>query len=965
MKKILKQTTAVLLTVCVLSFSLSTTVINAMAEEQHQGKSDTKITTHKILTGKSYAEYLQSVSNAPQGAEEILLNAENVSASEDIEILGTFEGEEKVVKTDEVGFVEYTFTVPKAGLYNMNVMYYPISGKGTRIARSLSIDGALPFEQAREIVFHRIWADSGKITQNKNGNDVVPAQVEAPRWVSMDLSDGSGYFQNPFCFYLSEGTHTLRLESLREPMAIGSIRLYSKEATKSYAEVIAAYKQQGVSESTGYFEKIQGEEASFKSDAMLYPTYDRSSPATEPSDPICLKYNIIGGEKWEENGQWISWEIDNVPEDGLYKIAFKARQNVLNGAYSTRKLYVNGETPFSEAGQIEFSYSTDWKMKTLQVDGKDAYIFLKKGRNEIRLEASLGNLSSLLNEINDCMSSLNEIYKNILMVTGPSPDVNRDYQFHIQMPEIIEELGLKSEQLLSIFERYKSITGQNGEQAQILNKLYIQTQKMSKTPRLIPQLFSSFKTNIADLGTFMITSKQQPLEIDYIVICSPEKELPEASVSFWRRLVYDFRVFIASFFNDYNAMGSDAETGEAITVWVGNGATGGRDQAQLLKRLIDNSFSPNTDIRVNLQLVSMGSLLTATLANKGPDVALSLSGSDPVNYAIRNAVLDLTQFNDYKEVITRFEESSLVPLSFGGGLYGLPETQTFYMLFYRKDILQELNLELPQTWDDVIDMLSVLQKKQLSFGMPQAIGDVVGMGINAYAMFLYQNGGELYQNEGVSSALLSKQAIDSFFIWTRFYTDYSLDVQYDFVNRFRSGEVPIGIADYTTYNNLAVFAPEISGLWDFDLVPGMLQQNGHIDRSVPGAVTASVILSQSEYPKESWEFLKWWTSAQVQADFGKELEAIMGAAARYSPANKEALYQIPWTRSAFETISKQRQWVKGIPEVPGGYYTPRYVDFAFRDVVNSGVDPGEAMEDAVVSINDELTTKRKEFGLTE
>lgn len=50
-------------------------------------------------------------------------------------------------------------------------------------------------------------------------------------------------------------------------------------------------------------------------------------------------------------------------------------------------------------------------------------------------------------------------------------------------------------------------------------------------------------------------------------------------------------------------------------------------------------------------------------------------------------------------------------------------------------------------------------------------------------------------------------------MWTRFYTDYSFPLTYDFYNRFRTGEMPLGLAPYSMYNTLSALAPELDGLW--------------------------------------------------------------------------------------------------------------------------------------------------------
>ncbi len=69
------------------------------------------------------------------------------------------------------------------------------------------------------------------------------------------------------------------------------------------------------------------------------------------------------------------------------------------------------------------------------------------------------------------------------------------------------------------------------------------------------------------------------------------------------------------------------------------------------------------------------------------------------------------------------------------------------MLFYRKDILTEIGVKVPRTWDDVINLLPVLNKKQLNFGLPTVTGTTSGLTMPMYAMLLMQNGGEFYTKD--------------------------------------------------------------------------------------------------------------------------------------------------------------------------------------------------------------------------
>lgn len=748
-------------------------------------------------------------------------------------------------------------------------------------------------------------------------------------------------------------------------MVIDYIKLYQVEEIPTYKEVAASYDNLDV-DIEGKFIKIQGEDAVLKSSPTLYPINDRSSPVTEPYHVSKIRMNSIGGYNWRWPGQWITWEVD-IPEDGLYKIGIKFKQNMLRGVYSTRKLYIDGKVPFKEMEKIPFYYNNKWDMHVLGGEEEPYFFYLTKGKHEITLEVTLGDLAPLIRTVENSVLELNRAYRQIIMITGASPDPYRDYELEKKIPGLLDTFKEQSEILSRVLNRLVEVTGEKSDKTAILNTMVVQLEDFIDRPETIQRRLDTFKTNVGALGTWILTVREQPLEIDYIVVASPEQKMPEPDVGFIKKATHEVRSFFYSFIEDYNTIGNVAEDEDdvEITVWIGTG----RDQAQVMKQMIDDTFTPLTGIYVKLQLVDMNSLLPATLAGQGPDVAMQIQNNIPVNYAMRNAVVDLTEFPDFDEVANRFRESALLPYRYDGGVYALPEHQIFSMMFYRKDIFEELELKVPETWEEFYEIIPELQKNHMEVALPlaqdpQNPGDVQNLIPNqTFVMMLYQNDGELYAEYGKKSALDSPVSMEIFKDWTSLYTNYKLPLKFDFLNRFRTGEMPIGIADYTFYNTLAVAAPEIRGLWEFVPVPGTIQEDGTIRREVSSTGTAVVIMEQAKNKEASWEFLKWWTSKETQVRFGREMESLMGAAARYPTANIEALEELPWPVKDYQRIEEQWQWVRGVPEVPGGYFTGRHLDNAFREVINNGTNPREALTDYVVYINDEIRAKRKEFNL--
>ncbi|HBN83546.1 MAG TPA: ABC transporter substrate-binding protein, partial [Clostridiales bacterium] len=101
----------------------------------------------------------------------------------------------------------------------------------------------------------------------------------------------------------------------------------------------------------------------------------------------------------------------------------------------------------------------------------------------------------------------------------------------------------------------------------------------------------------------------------------------------------------------------------------------------------------------------------------------------------------------------------------------------------------------------------------------------------------------------------------------------------------------------------------------------------------------------------------------TQEEYGIELEGLLGPAGRYTPANTKALQGLPWSPDSLDMLMKQQQWVKGIPEVPGGYFLSRHFMNAFYAVYNKGSEPRETLMQYTLIINQEIEKKRKEFGL--
>lgn len=920
---------------------------------------------------EAHSDYHTYLSNYAEKYPQtpIIIKGSDYESEEDVTYLGTYEGKEDVIETLESGSVTYKVQVSEAGFYHLKVTYYPDTLKSTsaNIERGIKINDEYPFDALRNVTFLRIWGSKEAIKKDIYGNDIRPSQVEIPKWVEAYVKDNSGYIRDPLKIYFNEGVNRITLKSIREAMLISKIELVPIKPLITYEELKEEYNTKGYKEveKTLSFVK-EAEDPLYTTSPTLYPLNDRTSPKTSSSSPNKIVLNTIGGENWRVNGNLIAWEFE-VEETGLYEISMRVKQKIATGMTVSRNIYIDDVIPFEEMANYEFKHNNDWRMQTLG-NKKEAYKFyLEKGKHKFSMETSLGNYGIILSEVNNSIINLNKIYREIIVFTSAQPDEFRDYQLEIRMPDLVDRLKKERTTLVDLRKAIIGLSGSKSEKTGILDTFILQLNDFIKKPSQIHKKLSYFESNIASLGTLMTLLDQQPLEIDYFQVHGSKAKVARAQANFFESAWYGARRFFASFITDYASVGKTSkEAGETINVWI----TMGQDQTNILRKLIDESFTPNKNIQVDLELVSGAALLPATLSGVGPDVSIGVGGSVPVNYAMRGAAADLTKFPDYEEVVSQFYESAIVPFTYQGGVYAMPETQTFLMMFYRTDIFEDYGFDVPKTWDDVIALIPNLQKYNLDFYLPIPSSQAGVMNLPPNPIFstlFYQHDGEFYLKDGKESGFNEGEGPEVFKFWTEFYTDYSFPLTANFPNRFRSGQMPIGITYYNIYNTLAVFAPEIRGRWDFDLVPGTkyIDEHGNqqIRRETVASSSGTMLLAQSKKQDAGWEFIKWWTSTETQVRFGRELEGILGAAARYPTANKAAMAQLPWRVVERDKLNEQWAWTRGIPETPGSYMTGRHLDNAFRRVINDSANPRETIYDYVLIINHELEMKRREFGL--
>ncbi len=853
-------------------------------------------------------------------------------------------------------YIEYQVMVPLDYEVVMSVDYLPVDAGIRDIDIAIMINGEYPFADAEQLTLKKWWNTPHEFATDRYQNEIMPKATLSQTWRTQSLMDSEQLQDRPLLWSLSAGLNTIRIYALQGAFLLGNILLSPITTAPSYVEYLSEH-QAGVIQQ-GTVINVEAEHL-WSRNSLLTRFSTNREPNVSPFALIEGKLNVIDGATYQTPGQTITYEVD-VPASGFYYLTFKVLQNRIQ-SISYRRLKINGVVPFEEANLIPFQANRQWQHVTLgSLEGEAYQFYFSAGTHQLSLEVNASPFASSYDAIRNLMNDVNALSLAIKKITGNTIDPNREWDLLTYLPNLLTTLEGYLETLDEVSASWKTWM-RAGDQSDVLASINI-AKKLLNTlknnvnaiPRRIETLSGSSGSVLYRLGLILPLLIQSPLTIDQFYLHGQTATLPAATAGFFRVIWIGMQRFFASFFSDQF---QESTNPNEVVVWVSRS----RQYVNLLQQMVDAEFTPLTGIPVRIQInPNEDKLILASSAGNQPDIAMGIAGWRPYDFAIRNNVYDLTTFEDFRAISDRFYPGSFMQLIYQDGVFGLPETQNFYLLFYRQDIMHRLQLEIPSTWDDVISILPELQRFGMNFYSMLSSTNA----FKAFVLtmpFIRQFGGKIFSDDGLSAAYDDPQTIEALTLMTDLFSTYSLPLEVgSFYNEFRYGRLPIGIGDFGMYISLLHAAPEIAGLWNIAPLPG-IEQDGVVNRSFDGSSTSAMMFKNTDKPNEAWSFLKWWTSASTQLDYAENLISAYGPEYLWNSSNREAFAQMSWDGGHRQTILEQWQWIDDTAKTPASYMVERELSNIWNKVVFQGVNLRTAIEDSLIIANKEIRRKMIEF----
>ena len=844
-------------------------------------------------------------------------------------------------------------TVPAEGLYYFTLTYELPDNAFNQMSISVWINGERPFDEAANIILPAFWEDETKdFPVNRFGDQIPPRRRLVAGIHTVGVIDAGFSSDRPLLFHLNEGENTIafRNDSSWE-LWLGDVSIYSERILPTHAPTrTEPYSGLIVVHAIEYI----------RNNSTFVQMYGHRNAAIEPFHPVDRQINMIS---FSRLGNEVFFTMD-IPHDDYYAITLHSRTR--HDDFSTFvTVRINGEIPFEEAASFPLTPFGDerWRNQTLRDENGDPLMFfLTEGTHEISIRLDLAPLSLQIRQLRLLIDHINQLGLDIRRVTGREIDRNRTWRLTRYIPELdyyleayeiifrdmINELAVHSPRNAN-----SSAANSMVSALMLLDRLRERPDELPLHLTLLNGARSRDSSVLQMAGVALDSLLDTGMHINRIYI-GRTYDLPREHAAFHQTLRANAAHLWATYTSDKFLVRNRADS---LNVWANHSML----HIDILQRLADTRFTPETGIQVNISVMpDQNRLILSKAAGTNPDIAIGVSASTPFELGSRGALHDLTQFEDFWCFMDNIVPGALVPYIFNDQVFALPETVNFGATVYRTDILPPLGLAAPDTWADVASMQSVLQRFDMTFFKP--IAGTTGM--KNFAMttpLIYQFGGQLYNPDGLTTAINQPEGVRALTFLGDLFTLSAVSEQVpNFFNAFRFGQAPVGIIDASTYMLLLYAAPEISGQWNLAPFPGTVQDDGSISRWFIANGMAAMIFNGIERTDEAWQFLQWYLSEEIQTEFALSLYATYHIF--WLSSNRNAIENAPIEYAHRRVILDSMDWLRDVPRSPGQYMLERRISDAWNAMVFDGTPPRVAIDIRVIDINREFNRKMREFG---
>lgn len=282
-------------------------------------------------------------------------------------------------------------------------------------------------------------------------------------------------------------------------------------------------------------------------------------------------------------------------------------------------------------------------------------------------------------------------------------------------------------------------------------------------------------------------------------------------------------------------------------------------------------------------------------SNNPPDVYFSWSGEFAYNFARAGQSLDLTSYvEEDTDWSGQIIESQFGPFTLDGKVYGIPWSTDGKAFFYNKKVFNDLNLEIPTTWEELLTVSEKIKDAgitPIAFGSkaPWTISHYIGS-LNEYIVpeDVIAKDYSLSNSDGEFTHPGYVTALEKFIELEPYFNQGVNSVDHQYARElFNGGKAGIGYFQLAEIGLIEPSLGEDLGVFNTPFVEG--------GEGNPSSITAApegiMISSKTKHPEEAMEFIKFLTSKEKGIEQLKEVSEYSAVKETTTSENGSALQQ--------------------------------------------------------------------------
>lgn len=404
---------------------------------------------------------------------------------------------------------------------------------------------------------------------------------------------------------------------------------------------------------------------------------------------------------------------------------------------------------------------------------------------------------------------------------------------------------------------------------------------------------------------------------------------------------------------------ADGELEGDITFW--HSFTQG-PRLETIQKAADEFMEENPKVNIKIETFSWNDFYTKWTTGLASGNVPDMSTAQVGQVAEMINADALVPLNDLIDEIGRdkFNESALDECTLDGNNYAVPLYSHAMVMWIRKDLLKENNLEVPKTWDELYEAAKTLTKDGV-YGLSFPCGSNDFQATNFLNFYVRSGGGSLLTDD-LKANLTSDLAIDGINYWLKVYNDCSPkdSINYDVLDQatlYYQGKTAFDFNSGFQIGGVETNSPDL--LEDIDCYP-IPTIDGSEQKGITTTNQPMVIWKNSEHPEICAAFIKKLYEKDTYIEFLHAqpvgmLPAISGISDTEEYRDNETIQQFA---HAEEVIDSQLPGGTAIgfehgPSVQAGVLTNQHViEEMFQDIITNGTDVETAAKAAEDQLND-------------